>query len=54
LEGLGIQLDPAKNAAAKGEQCISAAQSQTQVWIVPTNEEIVVARLAKQTLGAGN
>lgn len=54
LEGLGIQLDPAKNAAAKGEQCISAAQSKTQVWIVPTNEEIVVARLAKQTLAAGN
>ncbi|MBL9090196.1 MAG: acetate/propionate family kinase [Planctomycetaceae bacterium] len=53
LEGLGIKLDPAKNAAAKGETKISADDSQTQVWIVPTNEEIVVARLARETLEAG-
>ena len=50
LEGLGIRLDPAKNASQRGEGCISADDSRTQIWIVPTNEEIVVARQAKQLL----
>jgi acetate kinase len=50
LEELGIVLDQAANAAAKGEGRISAPQSRTQIWIVPTNEELVVARLATQLL----
>jgi acetate kinase len=50
LEELGIVLDDAANAAAKGEGKISVAHSRTQIWIVPTNEELVVARLAKQLL----
>jgi acetate kinase len=50
LEGLGIRLDATKHAAAKGEGRISADDSPTQLWIVPTNEEIVVARLSKQLL----
>jgi acetate kinase len=50
LEELGIVLDDAANAAAKGECKISAAPSRTQIWIVPTNEELVVARLAKKLL----
>jgi len=50
LEGLGIRLDPAKNAAAKGECRISPDDGPTQVWIVPTNEEIVVARLSRELL----
>ena len=50
LEGFGIRLDESKNAAAQGECRISADDSQTQIWIVPTNEEIVVARQAKQLL----
>ena len=50
LTELGIELDPAANAAARGEAAIHAAGSRVQVWVVPTNEEIVVARLAKQVL----
>ena len=50
LEELGIELDPAVNAKARGEQRISSAASRTQVWVVPTNEEIVVARQTKQVL----
>lgn len=50
LEGFGIRLDATKNASAKGEGWISADDSRTQIWIVPTNEEIVVARLSKQLL----
>lgn len=51
LEGIGIVLDPALNAAAKGECRISKDASRTQLWIVPTNEELVVARQTKEVLG---
>lgn len=50
LEELGIVLDPQANAQAKGEARISAAQSRVQIWVMPTNEELVVARLARQLL----
>lgn len=50
LDELGIVLDPAANAAAKGECRIDAAGSGVQLWIVPTNEELIVARQAKQLL----
>ena len=50
LEIFGIALDPAANAAAKGECSIGAKSSRTQVWVVPTNEELVVARQAKELL----
>ena len=50
LEGLGISLDPQANAAAKGESKISSADSKTQLWVVPTNEELVVARQTKHLL----
>lgn len=50
LEELGIRLDPARNRDARGEAPIHAAESRTQVWIVPTNEEIIVARQARELL----
>jgi len=50
LEELGIQLDNEVNAKTRGEARISSAASRTQVWVVPTNEEIVVARQTKQVL----
>lgn len=50
LSELGIELDPGLNATAKGEAKVSAARSRTQIWLVPTNEEIVVARQAKELL----
>jgi len=50
LEELGIALDPALNAQPKGEAQISAARSRVQVWVMPTNEELVVARLARNLL----
>ncbi len=50
LEELGIQLDTALNASTRTEGRISSAASRTQVWVVPTNEEIVVARQTKQVL----
>ncbi len=40
----GIELDPEKNASTREEAVISKDTSQVQIWIVPTNEELVVAR----------
>jgi acetate kinase len=50
LDWFGIVLDRAKNDCAKGEAAIHAATSRVQLWIMPTNEEIVVARQAKALL----
>ena len=40
----GIELDPQKNTARAWEVRISTDASRTQIWIVPTNEELIVAR----------
>ncbi|HJT33493.1 MAG TPA: acetate/propionate family kinase [Pirellulales bacterium] len=50
LEPLGISLDAGVNARANGECSIAAADSRTQIWVIPTNEELVVARQAKALL----
>ncbi|MEX2091252.1 MAG: acetate/propionate family kinase [Pirellulales bacterium] len=49
-QGLGIELDAALNRMASGERRISADSSATQIWIVPTNEELIVARQTKELL----
>jgi acetate kinase len=50
LDWFGIALDPAKNERAKGEVAIHATDSRVAIWIMPTNEEIVVARQAAALL----
>jgi acetate kinase len=50
LDWFGIVLDRAANDRAKGEAAIHAPTSRVQLWIMPTNEEIVVARQAKALL----
>lgn len=45
LEFLGIEIDEAANAAARGrEAVISSPSSRVKVVVVPTDEEIVIAR----------
>jgi acetate kinase len=44
LSWLGIEVDPAKNQAVKGEAIISSDNSRVKVLVVPTNEELVIAR----------
>ena len=50
LGWFGIALDPTHNASGPAERRVSAASSRVEVWTVPTNEEIVVARQAKELL----
>lgn len=44
LENLGVRLDDARNRDAVGvEAKISAGVSDVEVWVIPTNEELVIA-----------
>ena len=57
LEGLGIELDPEANEAASGREArITTDASSVPVWVIPTDEELVIAidtmklaQTAKQT-----
>ncbi len=54
LEGLGIAVDPERNeAGAGGPRVISPAWTSTVVMVVPTNEELAIARQAVEAIGAG-
>jgi acetate kinase len=50
LEWFGIRLDPARNAHGEAERAVSAPDSRVEIWTVPTNEEIVVARQARDLI----
>ncbi|HZZ77681.1 MAG TPA: acetate/propionate family kinase [Gemmataceae bacterium] len=50
LEWFGIDVDWEKNASAKGEARIDAPSSRVQLWIMPTNEEIIVARQSRDCI----
>ena len=46
LDFLGIALDPRTNAATQGgqESDVAAAGARVRVWVIPTNEELLIAR----------
>ena len=50
LSELGISLDDERNQSSDDETLISSDSSKVQIWVVPTNEEIVVARQTKLLL----
>jgi acetate kinase len=54
LAWFGITLDPVRNQDARGEVPIHDHGSRVQLWIMPTNEELIVARQAKDLLERGN
>jgi acetate kinase len=55
LDQLGIILDPAKNEATKAQEAIiSSPDSRVKVMVIPTNEEVVVAREVKRFLKAAD
>jgi len=51
LENLGIKLDAEKNNSTRAtEAVISAVDSPVKIFVIPTNEELVVAREARRFL----
>ena len=52
MEWAGLSIDANINAAVSGETKISTDDSTVQAWVLPTNEEIVVARLAAEVIAA--
>jgi acetate kinase len=52
MEWAGISLDPAKNHVRGKEEKISKVESGVEIWVVPTNEELIVARQTVDVLCA--
>lgn len=53
MEYLGIKLDDSVNHGLRGKlQRISATDSKVEVWVVPTNEELLIARDTKALVDA--
>jgi acetate kinase len=53
LGWFGIELDAARNAEGAPERRVSTDGSRVEVWTVPTNEELVVARQSRDLLRSG-
>ena len=52
LTALGVKLDAAANNVRGKEAVISTADSSIKVLVVPTNEELMIARETKEIVGA--
>lgn len=54
MEWLGIKLDEEANSCRGEEKKISAPDSKVEVWVIPTNEELVIARETVRLSGLAN
>jgi acetate kinase len=55
LDGLGIELDSGRNAALRAQEGeISSARSRVKVFVIPANEELVVARETLRQIASRN
>ena len=52
LDWADIALDESKNETRGHETKISKVESNTEIWIVPTNEELIVAQQTEAVLNA--
>jgi acetate kinase len=50
MEWAGMELCADRNAGVKGEARLNAEHSRVQIWTVPTNEELVVARQTAEAI----
>jgi acetate kinase len=48
----GVELDERKNQVRGREEKISAVESSAEIWVIPTNEELIVARQTEAVLTA--
>jgi acetate kinase len=55
LEWLGLELDPARNAALVGGRAgpITRDGARLAAWVVPTDEELLIARDTVRVVRAG-
>ncbi len=44
LTFMGVEIDDEKNSIRGQEICISTPNSKVQVWVIPTNEELMIAQ----------
>ena len=52
LDALGLAVDPARNGDARGSEAeISPEGARTRVFVIPTNEELMIARDAFEIVG---
>ncbi len=51
---MGVEIDDEKNKARGKEVCISTPNSKVQVWVVPTNEELMIAQDTAELVNAAN
>jgi acetate kinase len=52
LSALGLELDAARNEAARGEATISSDSSPARILVIPADEERIVARATAETVAA--
>ncbi len=52
LEFMGVKLDPEKNKVRGKEMLISTPDSKVQVWVIPTNEELMIAQDTAELVNA--
>lgn len=54
MDYAGIKLDLLKNKTRGKEETISADDSRVRIMVIPTNEELIVARQTQDVLAGGN
>ena len=52
LEYMGIKIDPEKNNVRGKEVDASAADSKVKVFVIPTNEELMIAKDTEELVKA--
>ena len=52
LEFLGVKMDAERNNCRGEERLISADDSKVQVWVIPTDEEVMIARDTQELVTA--
>ncbi len=49
---MGVKIDPEKNNCRGKEVCVSTPDSKVQVWVIPTNEELMIAQDTAELVNA--
>ena len=53
LRFIGVDIEPERNSSAAKEKVITRDGSRISVWVVPTNEELMIARKTKAIVESG-